>query len=330
MRGSRVTALAIGILLASAHPAAAFVRATATSTGACLFWENRKIPWYLTVDAAGEATPDVLVADALAALQKSFHTWETAQTGCQAPGTTCTDLTFDYKGTTTDFDGRFVPCATDNRNLVIFRRAQCSAVVDRPDGGSGADGGDTRDPCFAAGSCGDIYNCWDHSFGTIALTTTQFEAKSGVIVGAVIEVNDTGGVGSQGFVVTTADGPSCPGAPDGHCVARDIQDTVTHEAGHLIGLDHTPNQPGNVMYNDAAYGETSKRCLAEDDVAGLCTIYPKAAATPLCPANGVTGATPLCPAAVPEGCHCGSGGAVTLAWLPLLAFALLRRRVARG
>ena len=48
--------------------------------------------------------------------------------------------------------------------------------------------------------------------------------------------------------------------------------------GHLVGLDHPPaTEPGaqlTTMYGRAPQGETLKRDLADDDIDGICYLYP--------------------------------------------------------
>ncbi|NOZ86804.1 MAG: matrixin family metalloprotease [Deltaproteobacteria bacterium] len=53
----------------------------------------------------------------------------------------------------------------------------------------------------------------------------------------------------------------------------DLQSVLTHELGHVFGLDHTPD-PTATMYAIVAPGETKKRTLAQDDMDGLKHLYP--------------------------------------------------------
>ncbi|MFI5308936.1 MAG: matrixin family metalloprotease, partial [Polyangiales bacterium] len=61
-------------------------------------------------------------------------------------------------------------------------------------------------------------------------------------------------------------GQTCPSG------AVDLQNVVTHEAGHFLGLGHS-DVPNATMSARATIGETSKRVLADDDRQGLCSIY---------------------------------------------------------
>lgn len=51
----------------------------------------------------------------------------------------------------------------------------------------------------------------------------------------------------------------------------DLQNTLTHEAGHVLGLGHTPVL-GATMVTDARPGVTFMRSLETDDVLGLCAL----------------------------------------------------------
>ena len=101
-------------------------------------------------------------------------------------------------------------------------------------------------------------------------------------------------------------------------MAIDVQNTVTHEAGHTLGLDRPPDHPEATMYASGPSGETSKRILAADDIQGICSIYPRGAATVTC-----TGPAPE------TGGGCGCSAAQTGPGAALAALLLLlqiRRR----
>jgi hypothetical protein len=59
---------------------------------------------------------------------------------------------------------------------------------------------------------------------------------------------------------------------DGSTGARDLQDLMTHELGHALGLHHSPIMAAT-MYPDGGAGQTLARSLAPDDIAGLRTLY---------------------------------------------------------
>lgn len=58
----------------------------------------------------------------------------------------------------------------------------------------------------------------------------------------------------------------------------DIQSVLTHEVGHLLGLDHSA-LVSSVMAPFAALSVIAQRTLMYDDMAGIAEIYPNAAAT---------------------------------------------------
>src|SRR5262249_48130098 len=61
----------------------------------------------------------------------------------------------------------------------------------------------------------------------------------------------------------------------------DLQSALTHEMGHFIGFDHSPD-PESTMYFKAPSCEIKKRDLTDDDVLGLCTVYPASMAHVAC------------------------------------------------
>ena len=122
---------------------------------------------------------------------------------------------------------------------------------------------------------GDALDDWDHEIGSIGVTTTTYNSRTGEILDADIELNDV----SYNFSACTP--------PEAGCiVSYDVQNTITHELGHVLGLDHPPTSQAGAseatMYYSAPRGETKKRDLEADDEEGLCFIYPAGAATGHC------------------------------------------------
>jgi len=98
---------------------------------------------------------------------------------------------------------------------------------------------------------------WPYSdeYNTLALTTVTFDSVTGEILDADMEINT-----AQHTVVTTTPVPSG---------AYDLESILTHEAGHFLGLAHTPVKTA-VMYALYQPGSTT---LTSDDVSGICSIY---------------------------------------------------------
>lgn len=128
--------------------------------------------------------------------------------------------------------------------------------------------------------------------GAAGLTTLYFvndpeSARNGEILDADIELNGVN------FAISSG-GNSLGGTG---CLA-DLANTMTHEVGHLMGLEHTCRLPGDpdrydhqgnpvplcsdsldrevleaTMYPSQTCGETKKITLEADDIGGICTIY---------------------------------------------------------
>lgn len=90
----------------------------------------------------------------------------------------------------------------------------------------------------------------------IAFTTITFDLKSGEIFDADTELND------WAFDFTVDPSRS----------KYDVQNTVTHELGHVLGMDHSKNAHATMFYS-ANKGDINKRTLAQDDTNGLCYLY---------------------------------------------------------
>jgi hypothetical protein len=52
----------------------------------------------------------------------------------------------------------------------------------------------------------------------------------------------------------------------------DLRNTITHEAGHLLGLGHSTVAGSTMFDNNARPGDIEKRTLAPDDEAGYCSL----------------------------------------------------------
>jgi hypothetical protein len=93
----------------------------------------------------------------------------------------------------------------------------------------------------------------------IGLTTTRFDTKTGDLWDADIELNGA----TQSLSI---------GDP---IVADDLLSVLTHEAGHFLGLSHTFDGAATMraVYDPETDGATF-RSLDDDDVHGICEIYP--------------------------------------------------------
>jgi hypothetical protein len=274
--------LAAGVLLAADPP---YLRTRVDPDNPqshCLWWRAGEVPYRQS--AAGH--PDNPGETAFTSVEAAFQAWQTVQEGCG-------NLSL-VEGPRTS--SRFVGYDTSYpEHLVLFREALCADVV--------ASG----DPCLEDGTCGNVHDCWDHGDDVLALTTTTFDATTGEILDADIEIN------AAGFVVTTVDGPPCQGGALGQgCVAYDVQATATHEIGHLLGLDHT-SYPGSIMNRTAFVGDLSKRTLDPGSRDFVCDVYPKGEASRDC----------VGPASAPGG-GCAVAGAQP--WFLLALLGLWRRR----
>lgn len=117
------------------------------------------------------------------------------------------------------------------------------------------------------GSQQDFYSEWLHESKAIAITSLTFIRQSGEIIDADIELN------AAHFTFTNCE-------PGDNCLTFfDLKGTLTHEFGHMLGLDHPdPNQlrsKTTTMYEESALGETSKRTLSLDDLKGVEFLYPQ-------------------------------------------------------
>jgi hypothetical protein len=282
-----------------------FVRTVATRTHAPLAWESN----CATIDFHADGTTHVAGDGEFEAMEAAIATWSQAIAGCSY-----LDLRIgERKDSEVGLDGT---------NLVIYREDRwCRPATD-----------------------GDPEECYDPS--AAGLTTLFFiddndSDRNGAILDADIELN------AVDFAIAV-DGETTHGD---RC-ASEVSNTFTHEVGHLIGLDHTcfaggdrlvddqgdpqPNcspvdalsaaQRDATMYNFHDCGETQKATPEQDDVDGVCGIYPVDDDPGECST----------PDLEDKGCCAVAGsrtaptGALPVLALALAALLLLRRRRGHG
>lgn len=315
MTAGRLAAALAALVLAAT--AAAYVRSSDDRTGVKLFWPMPAVPYHVS-DAPAPTSPSCTAGPAgdpaLEAVRAGFSAWRAG----------CATLDLVYAGRIHEIR---TGMHGTGENLVVFRKGFCSANPDA-----------AKDPCMTDDEvdCGGIYDCFEDQtpgdLSIVALTSVLYEPDTGRIVDADIEVNGWDGVpgnvsdGSTGplhgwyFTCDRQAGwPECATYGQGGCYYIDLQNTLTHEVGHFIGLAHNCGDPGlpacgpafadATMYPNTSPGDLQKRSLSDDDVAGLCAIYPDRSG----------------------GSGCASAGApgVGAALLALLALRL-RRRAARS
>lgn len=104
---------------------------------------------------------------------------------------------------------------------------------------------------------------WPYESSNLAATLVTLNARTNLILDADIALNGE----SAGFVIVN-------GKPGEAETKYDLQNTLTHELGHALGLMHNASDETSVMYPSAAPGEICKRTLGQDDIAALAQLYP--------------------------------------------------------
>jgi hypothetical protein len=115
---------------------------------------------------------------------------------------------------------------------------------------------------------------------TVADTRENRSLFSGPLIGYTQLSFDlrTGEIGEADIVINPREKFSTDGTPGTY----DLETTLTHEVGHLLGLDHS-QAPGSVMREAQAVNDRSRRRrlsgreLGEDDLAGARSLYGGAA-----------------------------------------------------
>ncbi|WP_437878920.1 matrixin family metalloprotease [Sorangium sp. So ce513] len=165
---------------------------------------------------------------------------------------------------------------------------------------------------------------WPYAGGgnTLALTTVTYNLKTGDIYDADMEINSS----------------DVELSLDDHEVSFDLLSIATHEAGHFLGLSHSTTGTAT-MFADYRPETIMLRDLDQDDVDGICAVYPPGEPVKNCDPTPRHGFSELCAADQPDpkdsGCAAaprgdagqgGRGAGLALAALALAGAAVRARR----
>lgn len=295
MKGS-IAVLLSGLLLGQTVP---YVRTKTDDGSHCLRWPVSSGARGSVSFVQSSIGDPALGSGVFDAIPRSAQTW-------QAQLQTCGDLDL-VEGAHSASRVVGYTQSGQNENLVLFRTTLCSTQV--PQG----------DPCLAAGTCGNVHDCWDHGSTVVALTTSSYILSTGELVDADVEMN------AASATPTIVDSPPCSsGSISTSCVANDVQNAATHELGHFLGLAHSPD-PSSTMYASEPLGETSKRVLDSGSKQFVCDVYPSGRPSQDCSSSGGGGGS-----SGSSGCSStGEPGALGPGIL-LLVVALASRRSPTG
>jgi hypothetical protein len=107
---------------------------------------------------------------------------------------------------------------------------------------------------------------WPYPPRALAGTHTKFD-HSGYFTEATVEVNTFG----YAFSLNPTMGEA------------DLVGVLTHEFGHAIGLDHSQIQGATMVDVSSPFWTTKLATIEQDDVDGLCSVYPPGAKAPESP-----------------------------------------------
>ena len=147
----------------------------------------------------------------------------------------------------------------------------------------------------------------DPFFDPAALATTvvSYRAVDGVILDTDIVINAVNfrwGDGSR----------DCHGT-------HDLQNVIAHEAGHALGLGHSPEHTDATMFPRSPACETRKRDLSDDDIAAIHVLYGGES-------ERSAGEQTTTDPSLPLACSSRSGGFGTFALLLVAALLIGKRR----
>jgi hypothetical protein len=329
-RAAVIVAILTGLATGRAH---AYVRST-TEMGVPFHWNETCVPItiYLNGFTKTAAASGMTDTDVIKSVTAAAHTWSTDSVTC--PGAVATSPSLEIVPSVAPDSATPPKVAWDAKNSIIFRTDMWTM--------SGEKSGATYDP--------------------MALAVTTVTARGdGHIVDADMEIN---GVSMTWMNLDPGINP-----PSNHGLGAevyDLQNALTHEFGHFIGLAHTcytasttssthptdnngkliPDCPdpgetdihtdaataaamSSVMWPETDFDSRSDRMLYADDIAAVCGIYPQGRDAPAC---ALDQATPGCAVAPPRPSRrWGFGSGLSFAAVGLLVVAAsVRRRARRG
>ena len=170
-------------------------------------------------------------------IKSSFIVWNQPSCGniqFRFGGISCAELT----GAPVAPKGQFVPPPENDENLIIWREES-----------------------------------WDKASAIVAHTALTYDPSDGVIYNADIEFNAV----DHTFELLTPEmvaNPKSDWLADGSMSGPyDVQNILTHEIGHFLGLHHEETIVEATMFPTGEALELLKRDLHPDDVNGLCYLY---------------------------------------------------------
>jgi hypothetical protein len=273
--GATVIALVAALLtVLGAARAQAYVRSK-TDAGNPFYWKESCVPVTIYLNGFNGAKSGMTANELVKSVVAAAHAWSADAVSCSSGGVT-TSPYLEIVPSLAAASAKPPVVAWDALNAVIFRASP--------------------DMWSKSGVAG-------HDYPPEALAVTTVTARlDGHIVDVDMEVN---GVSQQWMNLDP--GVSVPFNHGDTAQIFDLQNALTHEFGHFIGLDHTcfiPSTDGSdvsadgklrpkddqgkdvpdcdaspsniqntVMFNVTTPGETSKRYLSMDDVDAVCDIY---------------------------------------------------------
>jgi hypothetical protein len=99
---------------------------------------------------------------------------------------------------------------------------------------------------------------YEGSANVLGLTTVTYSRRTGAIFDVDMELNGTHRLSVEEVVPPSS---------------YDLQSIATHEAGHFLGLTHSTDRSAT-MWHQYTAGSDSFRMLADDDILGICSVFP--------------------------------------------------------